>query len=137
MAIAKLKPVKKTKPKRKPKYLEANGLLIRDMKGKVRAFLSAESPNGHVSFNLYGDPDTQVAISAGPDGHAGMDLMYGSKMALSVGVNNGASGITICDQQGRPSFFIVASTDEGCGRIRIYRRQTDLENHLIFAFPIW
>jgi hypothetical protein len=117
-------PIKKSKLKKKTgkkaKYLVANGLRIEDMKGKVRAFLAADGPDGYVSFNLYGDSDTQVALSAGPDGHAGMDLMYGPKLALSVGVNKGASGITICDHLGRPSFFILASTNDGCGRIRIY-----------------
>jgi hypothetical protein len=116
-------PVKKTKPikrKRKPKYLEANGLCIKDMKGKIRAFLMADGPDGHVSFNLYGDTDSQVAISAGPNGHAGMDLSYGSKVALSVGANREGAGISISDHLGRPSFFIVSSTKKGCGRIRIY-----------------
>jgi hypothetical protein len=117
-------PAKKSKPRKKskkePKYLEANGLRIKDLNGRIRALLVTDSPDGRVSFNLYGDPDTQVAISAGPEGYAGMDLIYGSKMALSVGVCHGESGITICDHLGRPSFFIVAGTEEGCGRIRIY-----------------
>jgi hypothetical protein len=90
------------------------------MKGKVRALLTAESPDGYVSFNLSGDSDSQVAISAGPEGSAGMTLLYGAKPALSIGVTQKGAGISICDQQGRPSFFISASTDEAAGSIRIY-----------------
>jgi hypothetical protein len=117
MAVKKPKLAKESK---KPKFLEANGLFIKDLKGKVRASLNAASLDGHVSLNLYGDPDSQLAISAGPDGHAGMDLFYENKVALSVGVTKEGAGISICDQEGRPSFFISASTKRGCGRIRIF-----------------
>ena len=119
MPAKKSKPAKK--PKKKPKYLEANGLYIKDMKGKVRASIDTSSAvKGWVALNLYGDPDSQVAISAGPDGYAGMSLFYGSKATLSLGATREGAGITICDHLGRPSFFITASTEKGCGRIRIY-----------------
>jgi len=118
MTTKKPKPVKKSK--KKPKFLEANGLYIKDMKGKIRASLSTVGPKGYVSLNLYGAPDSQVAISSGPDGRAGIDLYYGNKAALSVGATKEGAGISICDHKGRPSFFILASTKRGCGRIRIF-----------------
>jgi hypothetical protein len=121
MADTKNKTAKKGS-KRKPKYLEANGLVIKDMKGKVRASIdTSEKVKGWVALNLYGDPDSQVAISAGPDGHAGMDVFYNNKTALSIGATREGTGIQLCDELGRPSFFIVAGNQKGSGRIRIYQ----------------